>query len=88
VSAFLDYCTAGARVAERSLAQRPRLGREERLVFVVGCPRSGTTFLGRAIGGLLIVAGIVTHALARRGSRASIRAAPIPAGGTWKTKAL
>ena len=52
MSALLDYCTAGARVAERSLAQRPRLGREERLVFVVGCPRSGTTFLGRAIGGL------------------------------------
>ena len=52
MSVFLDYCTAGARVAERSLAQRPRLGREERLVFVVGCPRSGTTFVGRAIGGL------------------------------------
>jgi hypothetical protein len=48
----LDYCTAGVRVAERSLVQRPRLGREERLVFVVGCPRSGTSFLGRAIGGL------------------------------------
>ena len=48
----LDYCTAGARVAERALVQRPRLGHEERLVFVVGCPRSGTTFLGRAIGGL------------------------------------
>jgi hypothetical protein len=48
----IDYCTAGARVAERALVQRPRLGREERLVFVVGCPRSGTTFLGRAIGGL------------------------------------
>ena len=48
----LDYCTAGARVAERSLVQRPRLGHEERLVFVVGCPRSGTTFIGRAIGGL------------------------------------
>ncbi len=48
----VDYCTAGVRVAERSLVQRPRLGREERLVFVVGCPRSGTTFLGRAIGGL------------------------------------
>ena len=32
--------------------QRPRLGHEERLVFVVGCPRSGTTFVGRAIGGL------------------------------------
>jgi hypothetical protein len=52
VSALLDYCTAGVRVAERSLSQRPRLGREERLVFVVGCPRSGTTFLGRAIGGM------------------------------------
>jgi hypothetical protein len=48
----LDYCTAGVRVAERSLVQRPRLGREERLVFVVGCPRSGTTFVGRAVGGL------------------------------------
>jgi hypothetical protein len=48
----LAYATAGVRVAERALVQRPRLGREERLVFVVGCPRSGTTFLGRAIGGL------------------------------------
>jgi hypothetical protein len=48
----LAYCTAGVRVAERALVQRPRLSREERLVFVVGCPRSGTTFLGRAIGGL------------------------------------
>lgn len=48
----LAYASAGLRVAERSLAQRPRFGREERLVFVVGCPRSGTTFLGRAIGGL------------------------------------
>ncbi len=47
-----DYAVAGARVAERSLSQRPKLGREERLVFVVGCPRSGTTFLGRALGGL------------------------------------
>ena len=52
MSALLDYCVAGARVAERSLGQRPRLGREERLVFVVGCPRSGTTFVGRGIGGL------------------------------------
>ena len=48
----LDYAVAGARVAERALAQRPRLGHEERLVFVVGCPRSGTTFMGRTIGGL------------------------------------
>lgn len=47
-----DYAVAGARVAERALAQRPRFGHEERLVFVVGCPRSGTTFMGRAIGGL------------------------------------
>lgn len=47
-----DYVVAGVRVAERSLVQRPRLGHEERLVFVVGCPRSGTTFMGRAIGGL------------------------------------
>jgi hypothetical protein len=52
VSSLLDYCTAGAKVAERALVQRPRLGHEERLVFVVGCPRSGTTFVGRAIGGL------------------------------------
>jgi hypothetical protein len=52
MSALIDYCTAGVRVAERALGQRPRLGREERLVFVVGCPRSGTTFVGRAIGGL------------------------------------
>lgn len=47
-----DYVAAGSRVAGRAIAQRPRLGHEERIVFVVGCPRSGTTFLGRAIGGL------------------------------------
>jgi hypothetical protein len=47
-----DYVAAGRRVAGRAIAQRPRLGHEERLVFVVGCPRSGTTFMGRAIGGL------------------------------------
>lgn len=52
MSALVDYATAGVRVAERALAQRPRFGREERLVFVVGCPRSGTTFVGRAIGDL------------------------------------
>jgi hypothetical protein len=52
VSVLLDYATAGVRVAERAIVQRPRLKREERLVFVVGCPRSGTTFVGRAIGGL------------------------------------
>jgi len=47
-----DYVVAGVRVAERAIVQRPRRGHEERLVFVVGCPRSGTTFMGRAIGGL------------------------------------
>jgi hypothetical protein len=35
----------------RNLPQRLR-GREERLVFVVGSPRSGTTFLAGAIGGV------------------------------------
>jgi hypothetical protein len=47
-----DYAAAGARVAGRALAHRPRFGHEERLVFVVGCPRSGTTFLGGVIGSL------------------------------------
>jgi drug/metabolite transporter (DMT)-like permease len=45
---------------------------------------------GRALGGLLIVAGIVTHALSRRDHRGLSRPArqPLPAGGTaWKTKA-
>ena len=46
-----DYAAAVARVAPRA-AQSPRAGREERLVFVVGCPRSGTTFLGGALGSL------------------------------------
>jgi len=43
------YAAASARVARRA-APRFRLGREERLIFVVGCPRSGTTFLAGAIG--------------------------------------
>jgi hypothetical protein len=44
---------------------------------------------GRALGGMLIVAGIVTHALSRRAPAHASRPAPhpIPAGGTWKTKA-
>ena len=52
MSALLDYATAGARVAERALVQRPRLGREERLVFVVGSPRSGTTITASLLGSL------------------------------------
>jgi hypothetical protein len=49
VSARL-YARSAARIAGR----RRRLGRvrEERLVFVVGSPRSGTTFTGSALGSL------------------------------------
>ena len=39
---------SAARVARRGR----RLGKEERLVFVIGSPRSGTTFTGNALGSL------------------------------------
>jgi len=42
------YAASSVRIARRG-GLRP-LGREERLVFVVGSPRSGTTFTGRALG--------------------------------------
>lgn len=42
------YAASSLRVARRS-GLRP-LGHEERLVFVVGCPRSGTSFTGAALG--------------------------------------
>jgi sulfotransferase family protein len=42
------YGRASLRVLVRG---RRRQAAEERLVFVVGCPRSGTTFLARAVGG-------------------------------------
>jgi hypothetical protein len=42
------YAASSFRVARRG-GLRP-LGREERLVFVVGSPRSGTTFAARALG--------------------------------------
>jgi hypothetical protein len=46
------YGTAAARVLAR--ARRPRFGTtEERVIFVVGCPRSGTTFLAGALGAQL-----------------------------------
>ena len=49
LSSVAMYGTAAARVLAR--ARRPRLGtREGRLIFVVGCPRSGTTFLAGALG--------------------------------------
>jgi hypothetical protein len=41
-----------ARSALRIARRRRRLGAEERLVFVVGSPRSGTSFTGRALGSL------------------------------------
>jgi hypothetical protein len=42
------YGTAAARVLARG--RKPRLGAsDERLIFVVGCPRSGTTFLAGAL---------------------------------------
>jgi hypothetical protein len=47
VSAAL-YGRSAVRIARRAR----RLGAEERLVFVVGSPRSGTTFTGRALGSL------------------------------------
>jgi hypothetical protein len=47
---LLAYGTSSARVASRAVRRRRFRPREERLVFVVGCPRSGTTFLGRTLG--------------------------------------
>ena len=45
------YAAGSARVVRRA-GLRGLRGREERLVFVVGCPRSGTTFTGAALGSL------------------------------------
>ncbi|HEX6725558.1 MAG TPA: sulfotransferase [Gaiella sp.] len=42
------YGRSAIRIARR----RRKLGSEERLVFVVGSPRSGTSFTGRALGSL------------------------------------
>jgi hypothetical protein len=47
------YGATAVRVARRGNRRgqrRPELRCEERLVFVVGSPRSGTTFLGRSLG--------------------------------------
>ncbi len=52
MGALRDYAAASARVARRSARKRRPGGAERRLVFVVGCPRSGTTFLGAAIGSI------------------------------------
>ena len=54
-SGLASYAATARRVLvrerARNLPQRLR-GREERLAFVVGSPRSGTTFLAGAIGGV------------------------------------
>ena len=42
------YGRSAVRIARR----KRKLGSEERIVFVVGSPRSGTTFTGRALGSL------------------------------------
>jgi Sulfotransferase family len=45
------YVASAGRLLKRVRASRGRIGRrEERLVFVFGAPRSGTTFLAGAIG--------------------------------------
>jgi hypothetical protein len=58
VSGFLEHASLQLRVAKRLATRRggslsERLGRlNDRLVFVVGSPRSGTTFLAGALGSL------------------------------------
>jgi hypothetical protein len=51
VTGLRAYAAASSRVARRS-GVRGALGRDERLVFVAGCPRSGTSFTGAALGSL------------------------------------
>ena len=49
---MLETTRLYAATAKRVLPRRSRLGSERRLVFVVGAPRSGTTFLAGALGAL------------------------------------
>ena len=51
MSGLRAYAAGSVRVARRARLSG-LLGHEERLVFVVGCPRSGTTFTGSALGSL------------------------------------
>ena len=52
-SAALQLRVAKRLAPRRGASLRERLGRlDERLVFVIGSPRSGTTFLAGAIGSL------------------------------------
>jgi hypothetical protein len=52
VSGLRSYAAGSARVLRRSRLRGFLGPHEERLVFVVGCPRSGTTFTGSALGSL------------------------------------
>lgn len=52
-SAALELRAAGRVAVRGGGSLRERLGAaDQRLVFVVGCPRSGTTFLARSLGSL------------------------------------
>jgi hypothetical protein len=51
VNGLRAYAAGSVRVARRARLSGLR-GHEERLVFIVGCPRSGTTFTGSALGTL------------------------------------
>ena len=52
MSGLRTYAAGAARVLRRSRLRGFLGPHEERLVFVVGCPRSGTTFTGSALGSL------------------------------------
>jgi hypothetical protein len=52
VSGLRAYAAGSVRVARRARLRGFLGPHEERLVFVVGCPRSGTTFTGSALGSL------------------------------------
>jgi hypothetical protein len=52
VNGLRPYAAASVRLASRARGRGLLRGGEERLVFVIGCPRSGTTFTGAALGSL------------------------------------
>ena len=52
-TAALQLKTAQHVVRKGGGSLRERFGSaDERMVFVIGCPRSGTTFLGRSVGAM------------------------------------
>ena len=50
VRRLVETASLYGRSAARAMARGHRRGLEERLVFVVGSPRSGTTFVGESLG--------------------------------------